>query len=84
MDCLTPEQRKKNMSAIKGRDTKPEILLRKLLHRLGYRFRIQRKDLPGRPDIVLPRSSRGTFVPLSHHRTCELPHTAVSNQRLRS
>ncbi|BCL62792.1 very short patch repair endonuclease [Desulfomarina profundi] len=43
------------MSRIKNRDTKPEIIVRSLLHRAGYRFRLHRKDLPGKPDIVLPR-----------------------------
>lgn len=62
MDVLTPEQRKRNMSAIKGKNTKPEILVRKLLHELGYRFRIQRKDLPGKPDIVLPKYKTAIFI----------------------
>ena len=43
------------MAGIKGKNTKPELLVRSLLHRLGYRFRLHRKDLPGRPDIVLPK-----------------------------
>ena len=43
------------MSRIKNRDTKPELIVRSLLHRAGYRFRLHRKDLPGKPDIVLPR-----------------------------
>ena len=54
-DVLTPEQRAHCMSRIKGRDTKPEMVLRKVLHALGYRFRLYRKDLPGTPDIVLPK-----------------------------
>lgn len=53
MDVLTPAQRSKNMAAIKGRDTKPELTVRSLLHRLGYRFRLHRPDLPGKPDIVM-------------------------------
>lgn len=82
MDCLTPEQRRRNMSAIKGRDTKPEILLRKLLHSLGYRFRIQRKDLPGRPDIVLPRYKAAIFVNgcfWHRHAGCKLASTPSTN-----
>lgn len=55
MDILTPEQRHRAMAAVKGKDTKPEIQIRKLLFSLGYRFRIQYKGLPGRPDIVLPK-----------------------------
>ncbi len=42
------------MSAIRGADTKPEMIVRALAHRLGYRFRLHRKDLPGRPDLVFP------------------------------
>lgn len=45
--------RRGNMRAIRGRDTRPELIVRRLLHSLGYRFRLHRKDLPGRPDIVL-------------------------------
>lgn len=47
-----PETRRRNMSAIRGSHTKPELVVRSLLHRLGYRFRLHRRDLPGRPDIV--------------------------------
>lgn len=50
------------MAAIRGRDTKPELLIRSGLHRLGYRFRINRKDLPGKPDIVLSRFHAVIFV----------------------
>lgn len=55
VDSLTKEKRSWNMSRIKSRDTKPEIIVRSLLHQMGYRFRLHRKDLPGRPDIVLPK-----------------------------
>jgi len=55
MDRLTAEHRSWNMSRIKGRDTGPERKVRSLLHRLGFRFSLRRRDLPGRPDIVLPR-----------------------------
>ena len=50
------------MSKIKGRDTGPELTVRRLLHAMGYRFRLHRKDLPGRPDIVLPRFNKAIFV----------------------
>jgi len=50
------------MSAIKSKNTKPEIEVRKLLHSLGYRFRLHRKDLPGTPDIVLPKYKTVIFV----------------------
>lgn len=50
------------MSRIKGRDTGPELRLRSLLHRAGFRFRLQAKDLPGKPDIVLPKYRTAIFV----------------------
>jgi DNA mismatch endonuclease (patch repair protein) len=50
------------MSGIRGRDTKPEILVRSLLHRQGFRFRLQVRTLPGRPDLVLPRYHAVIFV----------------------
>lgn len=53
MDCLTPEQRHKNMSHIKNKDTKIELKLRKALWQRGYRYRKNYKKLPGKPDIVL-------------------------------
>lgn len=55
MDVHTREQRSRNMSAIRGRDTKPEMVVRRLVHRLGYRFRLHCRDLPGAPDLVFPR-----------------------------
>jgi DNA mismatch endonuclease (patch repair protein) len=56
------EQRSRNMSAIKSKNTKPEITVRKLLHSMGYRFRLHKKDLPGSPDIVLPKYKTVIFV----------------------
>lgn len=61
-DVHTPEQRSRNMAAIKGSDTKPEMRVRSLLHSLGYRFRLHRNDLPGRPDIVLSKYRTVIFV----------------------
>ena len=54
-DIFDPEKRSEIMSRIRGRDTKPELIVRKIAHALGFRFRLHRKDLPGRPDIVFPR-----------------------------
>lgn len=62
MDTLSEEKRSWNMSRIRSRDTKPELIVRRLLHRMGYRFRLHRKDLPGSPDIVLPRDRTVIFV----------------------
>jgi DNA mismatch endonuclease, patch repair protein len=61
-DVLTPEQRRFNMSRIKGANTKPEKLLRSALHARGLRFRLHRRDLPGRPDIVFVRWRVALFV----------------------
>lgn len=61
-DVKTPEQRSRNMAAIKGKDTKPEIIVRKYLFSRGLRFRVQVKKLPGNPDIVLPKYKTVIFV----------------------
>ena len=61
-DFLSPEERSKRMARIKGANTRPEIVLRKVLHSLGLRFRLNRKDLPGRPDLVFPRYNAIVFV----------------------
>lgn len=61
-DVHTTEQRSRNMAAIKGRDTKPEMRVRSILHSLGYRYRLHRRDLPGKPDIVLPKYHTVIFV----------------------
>lgn len=62
MDSVSAEKRSWVMAQVKGRDTRPEKLVRSLLHRMGYRFRLQRKDLPGKPDIVLPKFHTAIFV----------------------
>lgn len=61
-DVHDPATRSRNMAAIKGKNTKPEVLLRKSLFSRGFRFRIHRKDLPGKPDIVLPKYRATIFV----------------------
>jgi DNA mismatch endonuclease, patch repair protein len=61
-DTLSSERRSWNMSRIKGQNTGPEVRLRSLLHRAGFRFRLHAKELPGRPDIVLPRYRTTIFV----------------------
>lgn len=62
MDVVDGPTRSRMMSAITSRNTKPEITVRKFLHARGYRFRLHRKDLPGRPDIVLPKWKACIFV----------------------
>lgn len=54
-DVHTPQQRSRNMSAIRGKDTKPEMIVRRTAHRLGFRFRLHQRDLPGTPDVVFPK-----------------------------
>ncbi|TIL42318.1 very short patch repair endonuclease [Mesorhizobium sp.] len=61
-DTITAERRSWNMSRIKGAHTGPERHLRSLLHGAGYRFRLHKQNLPGRPDIVLPRYRAAVFV----------------------
>lgn len=61
-DRLTAKRRSWNMSRIRGKDTSPELIVRRLLHRMGYRFRLHVKDLPGKPDIVLPKYKTVIFV----------------------
>jgi len=62
MDHISREHRSWNMSRIKSSNTKPEIVVRSLLHNMGYRFRLHRKDLPGKPDIALPMYNSVIFV----------------------
>jgi len=69
------------MSRIRGKDTKPEIIVRSMLHRMGYRFRLHRKDLPGTPDIVLPKYNTVIFVHgcfWHRHKGCKYAYTPKS------
>lgn len=61
-DVFTPQKRSEVMSRVRGRDTKPELAVRSAVHRMGYRFRLHRRDLPGSPDLVLPRHRKIVFV----------------------
>lgn len=74
VDVLTPEQRRLNMSRVKGRNTRPEMLLRRGLHARGFRFRLHSKELPGRPDLVFPKHRACVFVHgcFWHGHTCAL------------
>jgi DNA mismatch endonuclease, patch repair protein len=82
MDRLTSEHRSWNMSRIRGSDTAPELLVRSALHRLGFRFRLNRKDLPGKPDIVLPKHKIAILVHGCYwhrHSGCKNCYTPKSN-----
>lgn len=81
-DFLTPAERSKRMSRIRSRDTRPEIALRKGLHALGLRFRLDNRKLPGKPDIVLPRHKSVVFVHgcfWHRHEGCKVATTPKSN-----
>jgi len=62
VDVHTPEARSRNMRAIRNKDTKPELLIRKALHARGFRFRLGGAGLAGRPDIVLPKYKTAIFI----------------------
>ena len=77
------EQRSRNMSAIKSKNTKPEIKVRKILHSMGYRFRLHSKNLPGSPDIVLPKYKTVIFVHgcfWHRHENCKYASTPKTRQ----
>ena len=61
-DNLTPEQRSYCMSRIRSKDMSPELAVRSMAHRMGYRFRLHRRDLPGKPDLTFPRHRAVIFV----------------------
>lgn len=62
VDFLSPRERSERMSRIRGKDTQPELALRKVLHGLGLRYRLHCKELPGKPDLVFPRYKAVVFV----------------------
>lgn len=62
MDPLSPKERSERMSRVRSRDTKPELVVRRLVHSLGYRYRLHRRSLPGRPDLVFPGRRKVIFV----------------------
>jgi DNA mismatch endonuclease (patch repair protein) len=81
MDRLTPGHRSWNMSRIRGRDTHPERVVRSLLHRLGFRFRLHSRRLPGRPDVVLPKYHSVVFIHgcfWHRHPNCPFAYTPKS------
>ncbi len=81
-DIVDQATRSRMMSSIKGKNTKPEMMVRRWLHSLGYRFRLHRKDLPGKPDIVLPKYNLVIFVHgcfWHQHQGCHYAYTPASN-----
>lgn len=82
-DIMTPVQRSARMALIRGANTKPELRVRRLLHGLGYRFRLHRRDLPGQPDIVFPARRKLIFVHgcfWHQHAGCKVGHLPRSRQ----
>ncbi|WP_417917248.1 very short patch repair endonuclease [Candidatus Electronema sp. JC] len=82
-DTLPPERRSWNMSRIRSQHTKPELIIRSLLHRAGFRFRISNKTLPGSPDVVLPKYKTAIFVHgcfWHRHENCAKARMPGSNQ----
>lgn len=75
--------RSRNMAAIRGKDTAPELAVRRILHAMGLRFRLHRRDLPGRPDIVLPKHRTVVFVHgcfWHRHEDCRYTTTPKTRQ----
>ncbi len=82
MDIIDKNERSKLMGRIRGKDTKPELAVRRIAHRLGYRFRLHRKDLSGSPDLVFPGRCKVVFVHGCYwhrHQGCRLAYQPKSN-----
>jgi DNA mismatch endonuclease, patch repair protein len=80
-DIVTSEQRSINMSRIKGKNTKPEMVVRSVCHEMGLRYRLHRKDLPGTPDLVFPKHRLCIFVHgcfWHRHPDCKYAYTPKS------
>jgi DNA mismatch endonuclease (patch repair protein) len=82
MDSISKERRSWNMSRIRSKDTTPEKIVRSLLHHMGYRFRLHKNELPGKPDIVLPKYKtvlevRGCYW--HRHAGCKYAYIPKSN-----
>lgn len=74
MDTLTPAERSERMSRVRSKDTKPELTIRHLIHRMGFRYRLHARDLPGNPDLVFPSRSKIIFIHgcfWHRHGTCK-------------
>ena len=83
-DVFDRQTRSRVMSAIRGRDTKPELVVRRFLHARGFRYRLHVRGLPGRPDIVLPRHRTVVFIHgcfWHRHRNCRFAVLPKSNRQ---
>jgi DNA mismatch endonuclease, patch repair protein len=84
MDRLTPERRSALMAKVRGKDTAPELIVRRLLHSMGLRYRLHRKSLPGAPDIVFPSRKKVIWVHgcyWHHHSGCRLATVPKTNRK---
>ncbi|MDQ2136622.1 very short patch repair endonuclease [Alcaligenaceae bacterium B3P038] len=82
MDTVSKNTRSRMMSRIRGKNTQPEKAVRRISHALGFRFRLHRKDLPGKPDLVFPRLRKAIFVNgcfWHQHKNCKFAYTPKSN-----
>ena len=81
-DTVAPKRRSEIMANIRAKDTKPEMAVRRLIHSLGYRYRLHRKDLPGQPDLVFSSRRKLVFVHgcFWHQHTCKGAHLPKSNR----
>lgn len=61
-DTLTPEERSERMSRVRGKNTRPEMIVRRLVHAMGYRYRLHRRDIPGTPDLAFPSRKKVIFM----------------------
>ncbi len=80
-DIVDSQRRSELMRGIRGRDTAPELAVRRIAHRMGLRFRLHRKDLPGRPDLVLPKHRLAVLVHgcfWHRHEDCRYAYTPKS------
>src|SRR5882762_10482633 len=80
-DKLSPKRRSENMRRIKSKDTNPELLVRRLVHSLGYRYRLHGRNLPGKPDLVFGSRRKIIFVHgcFWHAHTCKVAHIPKTN-----
>lgn len=84
MDVFSREKRSQIMSRISGKNTKPELIVRSMLHSMGYRFRLHRSDLPGKPDITLPKHKKIIFVHgcfWHGHKDCQRAKQPTTNKK---
>ncbi len=83
VDTVTAQVRSRIMAQVRSKDTKPELAVRRLLHSLGYRYRLHRKDLPGKPDLTFPSRRKVVFVHgcfWHSHENCDRVRHPSSNK----